>query len=91
MKSKVIHVKNKCVCDACGAEFIIDPKKKKFPDGIEISYFECSKCGEKYVFLVTDAELRKSIKTRGFIHSTSTMKLWADKLKKEYADRVKEL
>lgn len=90
MKSRVINKEVKVVCNGCGAEFIMNPQKKKFPDGIEISYFVCSECGEKYVYLVTNAELRKQIKSRGFRGSAADMKLWADELKKKYADRIKE-
>lgn len=91
MKSKKITQKPKCICNVCGAEFAVVLQKKNFPDGIEINYFICSECGEKYVYLVTNADLRKQIKSCGFRSSSADMKLLADELKKKYADRVKEL
>ena len=91
MKSRTINPEVKASCTTCGAEFGLKLQNKRFPDGIEFSYFVCGKCGKIYVFLVTDADLRKQIKARGFIHSGSDMKLRADELKNKYADRVKEL
>lgn len=91
MKSKPILPENKVICNSCKKEFSISPKLKRFPDGIHVRYFTCEHCGEKYIFLVTDAELRKQIKTRGFMHSAADMKLRAAELKENYADRVKDL
>lgn len=49
-----------CRCDKCNAEIQIKPQVKKNGD-LHISYFECQKCHEEYVILVTDSTLRKMI------------------------------
>lgn len=49
-----------CKCDKCGSEIQIKPQVKKNGD-LHISYFECGKCHEEYVILVTDSTLRKMI------------------------------
>lgn len=94
MKSRQVSPRTKTTCDKCGYEIELTAealKEKHFPDGICISYFSCSHCGEQYVYLVTDPELRKEIKRRGFKSSAAHMKLRADELKAMYAGRVKEL
>ena len=91
MKSKPMPKQVEVNCDACKEKFYIKLKSKRFPDGIHINYFSCEHCGEKYIYLVTDAELRKQIKTRGFMHSAPDMKLREAELKEAHADRVKEL
>lgn len=55
-------MKNNLVCDECEKEFVIVDKKHKYPKGIEENYFTCPHCSEEYVFLVTDAALRKEQK-----------------------------
>lgn len=94
MKSRQVSPRTKTTCDKCGHEIELTAgalKEKHFPDGIRISYFSCNHCGERYVYLVTDPELRKDILRRGFKSSTAHMKLRADELKAMYAGRVKEL
>ena len=94
MKSHKISVVNNAVCDDCGKIFPIDEtalKFKRFPDGIQIDYFRCDNCGKVYVYLVTDSELRKDIKRRGFISSVKRMKLRAEELKKSYECGIKDL
>ena len=94
MKSRRVSPKDNTTCAKCGVEIVLDTselKTKHFPDGIRISYFSCGHCGEKYVYLVTDPELRKDIKRRGFRGSFVHMKMRASELKAVYADRVKEL
>ncbi|WP_297995461.1 hypothetical protein [uncultured Clostridium sp.] len=41
----------KVKCDICDVEFELDKEKikKKYVDGIEVNYFECIKCGHKYI------------------------------------------
>lgn len=61
MKSHKISPTINIVCDKCGKEFEIkesDLKIKKFENEIEIQYFKCPDCGEKYIYLVTDESLR---------------------------------
>lgn len=94
MKSRQVSAKPIVVCDLCGENIMLEASKlksKHFPDGIHIDYFSCENCGAKYIYLVTDAALRKDIKRRGFKHSASYMKTRAAELKCAYADRVKEL
>lgn len=94
MKSRRVSPKENVTCDKCGHEIVLNTsalKTKHFPDGIRISYFSCGHCGEKYVYLVTDPELRKVIKRRGFRGSFVHMKMRASELKAAYADLVKEL
>ena len=94
MKSRQVSAKTTVVCDICGENILLEDSKlkhKHFPDGIHIDYFSCENCGAKFVYLVTDAALRKDIKRRGFKHSASYMKTRAAELKCAYADRVKEL
>ena len=94
MNAHYISAINKAVCNSCGGNIIIDEKAlkfKKFSDGVQINYFKCPHCGMVYVYLVTDSELRKDIKRRGFISSVKRMKLRAEELKKSYECRIKEL
>lgn len=94
MKSRQVSAKPTVVCDICGENITLEASKlksKHFSDGIHIDYFSCDNCGAKFVYLVTDAALRKDIKRRGFKHSASYMKTRAAELKCAYADRVKEL
>lgn len=94
MKSRRVSAKTTVVCDICGENILIEYSKlksKHFPDGIHIDYFSCEHCGAKFVYLVTDFELRKAIKRNGFTSSTAYMKTRALALKCAYADRVKEL
>lgn len=94
MKSRPVSPKVDVVCDVCREKIILENSKLKshhFPDGIHMDYFSCEHCGAKFVSLVTDPELRKDIKRRGFHSSASFMKTRAIELKLQYADRVKEL
>lgn len=94
MKSHRISMVNNAVCDDCGKVFPIDEaalKFKRFPDGIQVDYFRCNSCGKVYVYLVTDSELRKDIKRRGFHSSVKRMKLRAEELKKANEYRINEL
>lgn len=94
MKSRPISAKTDVVCDVCGENILLEAsrlKSKHFPDGIHIDYFSCEHCGAKFVYLVTDPELRKDIQYRGFKSSAPHMKARALELKLAYADRVKEL
>lgn len=94
MKSRPISPKVDVRCNACGENIVLDTGKLKshhFPDGIHMDYFACEHCQAKYVSLVTDAELRKDIKRRGFKHSAPHMKTRALELKQQYADRIKDL
>lgn len=94
MNAHYISAINKAVCNSCGGNIIIDEtalKFKKFSDGVQINYFKCTHCGKVYVYLVTDSELRKDIKRRGFISSVKRMKLRAEELKKGYECRIKDL
>lgn len=94
MKSRRISARSQVFCDKCSGVITIEAasvKTKRFLDGIQFDYFRCSHCGEAYVTLVTDAELRKDIIRRGFRGTSARMKLRAEALKKEYIHRVKEL
>lgn len=94
MKSRQVSAKTTVVCDICKKDILLEASKlksKHFPDGIHIDYFSCEHCGAKFVYLVTDPELRKDIKRRGFKGSASYMKTRALELKFQYSDRVKEL
>lgn len=94
MRSKRVSPKTDVICDACGQAVTLDDSKIKahrFSDGIHISYFACENCGAKYITIITDAELRKDIKRRGFHSSSEIMKLRYAELKMKYSDRVKEL
>lgn len=94
MKSRQVSQKVPVTCNVCGENIILDTSKlksKHFPDGIHIDYFPCEKCGAKFIYLVTDMELRKDIKRRGFRGSPSLMRSRALELKLKYSDRVKEL
>ena len=46
-------------CDKCGADFRIKLRKKTKSGGIEITYFTCPKCFNKYTVSVFDAKCRK--------------------------------
>lgn len=94
MNAHIVSAINKAVCNSCGGNIIIDEKAlkfKKFSDGVQIDYFKCPHCGKVYVYLVTDSELRKDIKRRGFISSAKRMKLRAEELKKANEHKVNEL
>ena len=94
MNAHYVSAINNAVCNSCGGNVIIDEKAlkfKRFPDGIQINYFRCDNCGKVYVYLVTDSELRKDIKRRGFISSVKRMKLRAEELKKANEHRVNEI
>ncbi len=69
MKSRQVSAKVPVTCNVCGESILLDTSKlksKHFPDGIHIDYFSCEKCGAKFIYLVTDMELRKDIKRRGW-------------------------
>jgi len=54
-------------CDKCGADFKIKLRKKTKSGGIEVTYFTCPKCFNKYTVSVFDAECRKlQREIRGF-------------------------
>lgn len=94
MKSRPVSPEVEVTCDVCREKIVLKTSKLKshhFPDGIHFSYFTCDHCQAKFVSLVTDAELRKDIKRRGFKHSAPHMKTRALELKMQYADRIKEL
>lgn len=104
MKSRKVSALDKNVkvpvnCDVCGKDFVLSAaaktlRCKKFSDGIEISYFVCEGCGQKYIYLITDQSLRKLIKMTKMSPSPLN-KLYirqkSDKLRELYADRVAEL
>ena len=53
---------NKIICDECKAEIQITKgliETKHLSGGIQINYFRCSKCGEKYLIDVTDRTTRE--------------------------------
>lgn len=94
MKSHKISPVIDIVCDKCGKEFQIkesDLKVKKFENEIEIQYFKCPECGEKYIYLVTDKKLRNLIdyykNRKGDINQAvrNNLKNEHEKLKKRYA------
>ncbi|MCM1577964.1 MAG: hypothetical protein NC078_04110 [Ruminococcus sp.] len=94
MKSRPVSPKIDVRCDVCGEDIVLERvklKSKHFPDGIHIDYFVCGRCGAKYVTLVTDGELRKAIRRRGFKSSDQHMKSRVLELKMKYSERVKEL
>ena len=94
MISHIITPKTPEVCDECGGTIFIEEaalKTKRFSDGIQFDYFCCNSCGKVYVYLVTDTELRKDIRLRERISSSRRMKLRAEKLKKDYECRIKDL
>lgn len=102
MKSKEVSPVAEVVCDVCQKPIKLDSsklKEKHFPDGIHFSYFTCENCKAKYVTLVTDANLRKSMAFRrpinplnpAKIRSFELMKLKALELKCKYSERIKEL
>lgn len=43
-------------CDKCNKEFSLDAEdiKTKIIDNIEVQYFECKHCDEKYIIICTD-------------------------------------
>lgn len=90
------------VCDKCGAAFALNHLGvKRYADGIEISYFACVQCGHKYVYLVTDSNLRKVIKNnkvaRGKMQKSYAgvndvyTKQQSEILMGKYADRIRSL
>lgn len=90
------------VCDKCGAIFALNSLGiKRYADGINISYFTCAKCGYKYVYLVTDSNLRKAIKSnksaRNKMQKFSSgiidvyVKQQSELLMAKYADRIRSL
>lgn len=53
MEGKTIY------CNKCGKNTKIKPRKQKRGPSIEINYFRCSNCKEKYIFSVLDQDCRK--------------------------------
>ena len=53
---------NKIICDECKAEIQMTKdlmETKHLSGGIQINFFRCSKCGEKYLIDVTDRATRE--------------------------------
>ena len=53
---------NKIICDECKAEIQITKgliETKHLSGGIQINFFRCGKCGEKYLIDVTDRTTRE--------------------------------
>ena len=53
---------NKIICDECKAEIQITKgliETKHLKDGIQINFFRCGKCGDKYLIDVTDRATRE--------------------------------
>lgn len=53
---------NKIICDKCKAEIQMTKdliETKHLSGGIQINFFRCGKCGEKYLIDVTDRTTRK--------------------------------
>ena len=53
---------NKIICDKCKAEIPMTKdliETKHLSGGIEINFFRCGKCGEKYLIDVTDRTARE--------------------------------
>lgn len=49
-------MRNICVCDKCENEFVIeeDSLKAKTIDDVNIKYFKCPYCSEKFIYIVED-------------------------------------
>ena len=51
-------------CDECGA--ILDPKglknKHRTEGDLEITFFQCGRCGKEYIGFITDSDLREDVK-----------------------------
>ena len=58
---KMVKVMNKVVCDKCKDEFNIKFQTKN-KGNLQVTYFECPKCNERYIVNVTDKKLRKDMK-----------------------------
>jgi uncharacterized Zn finger protein len=79
---------NKIICDRCKAEIqmtkdLIETKHLK--DGIQINFFRCGKCGEKYLVDVTDRNIRIK-QSEMSVH----IKLKADLMKRVNKDNIQE-
>lgn len=103
MKSKIIRGKLRELpnisCDECGGDFILKPRDmrtREYKDGINIDYFVCPFCGQKYVCSVTDPGLRRLIKQNAKksiwgIHSpTSVIKVMGTELLEKYRGRIED-
>ena len=78
--------KKNCHCDACGCAFVPKPKTQREGE-IEYSFFNCDYCGKAYIVLVTDANLRRSIRK----YRTLAEKLQGKPLSEDTLREVTEL
>lgn len=58
-------MENTIVCNACREVFAVEKGQFRTvkADDLEIQYFVCPHCGEKYIVLATDSEMRRLIGT----------------------------
>ena len=58
---KVMNTMNKAICNKCEHEFDIKLQtENKYK--LQVTYFECPECNERYIVNVTDKKLRKDMK-----------------------------
>lgn len=76
------------LCNACLEMFVVERKDiATVTDGdLEIQYFSCPRCGEKYIVLVTDSEMRKligtAVKVAKMLRLAHVKKFRADEIRK---------
>lgn len=89
-------------CDKCNEEFILDDNdiKHKLIDYmlVNVTYFECSNCNEKYIVSCEDKyilkeqrrykKLKESNDNAKAIKCLNNMKLHSDRLKEKVKDKI---
>lgn len=84
------------VCNKCGWEFVISEAfyGKIEADDLEVQYFHCPRCKEKYQIITTDTTMRKLIAERKSIDGkmkAARQKKFREKTLKEYVKRLNEI